>query len=202
MICRRLVLVMIAMAVFVGACSDASTVSVTAAAGTGVPVTTSLEPASSSSTPTATVTTTTNSALASIRAQIATASTDVCTLVSAQNVGLSFAQTVPLTTQPMGEARGPACGFPNPNAGGYLLVIQFQDLAYWGGHASTGKRVEGLGLDAVLSPTLPELYVLDIDRGHMIMFLAADRPVGYADSLLRVAALIYGKSPASVRVAQ
>ena len=191
------------MAVLVGACDDASTATATAgAAGTAVPVTASLEPASSSSAPTATVTTTTNSSLAPIRAQIATASTDVCTLVSAQNVGLSFAQTVPLTTQPMGEARGPACGYPNANAGGYLLVIQFQDMAYWGGHASTGKRIEGLGLDAVLSPTHPELYVLDIDRGYLIMFLAADSPVGYVDSLLQVAALIYGKPPGSVRVAQ
>src|SRR5204863_2380699 len=124
----------------------------------------------------------------SIRAQIAKASTDICTLVSAQNVAVSFAETAPLTTQPMGEASGPACGYPNPRAGGYLLVIQFQDLAWWDGYAKSGKPIEGLGLDAVLSSTKPELLVRDVERGTVIMFLAADSPAGYVDSLLHIAA--------------
>jgi len=106
MIRRPVVLVMIAIAVTVGACGDASTVSVTAMGCSAPTVATSLGP--SSSTSIAVVTTTTNSGIASIRAQITKASTDICTLVSAQNVGVSFAQTVPLTTQPMGEASGPA----------------------------------------------------------------------------------------------
>jgi len=80
-------------------------------------------------------------------------------------------------------------------------VIQFQDLAWWDGYAKTGDRIEGLGLDAVMSHTKPELLVRDIGRGAVIMFLAADSPAGYVDSLLHVAAVIYGRPPESIRVA-
>jgi hypothetical protein len=138
--------------------------------------------------------------IASIRAQIARAGTDICTLISAQDVGLSFEETVPLTTQPMGEAAGPACGFPHPRAGGYLLVIQFQSIAYFDGYAKTGRRVDGLGLDVVLS-SRDKLYVRDVERSSTIMFLAPDDTATSADSLLRVVAHVYGKSAANLRVA-
>ena len=195
---RAVLLVTIAVAAVVGACGDASTSSV--ASSPPEPAASSLAPASSSTT-TVTAVAPTTDVIASIRAQIAKAATDICTLISAKDVGLSFEETVPLTTQPMGEAAGPACGFPHPRAGGYLLVIQFQNIANFDGYAKTGRRVDGLGLDAVLSSS-KSLYVRDVERDTTIMFLAPENTAASVDSLLRVVAHIYGKTAANLRVAE
>jgi hypothetical protein len=45
-----------------------------------------------------------------MRTQIAVATHDVCGVVSAETVRLSFHEVSPLTTLPMGESNGPACG--------------------------------------------------------------------------------------------
>ena len=194
---RVVILIMVAIAGLAGACSDSSKLTVTASPA--APTTTL--PAASLPTASISTATPTTSGIDAIRAQITRASNEVCTLVSAQNVALSFAEAVPLTTQPMGEASGPACGYPHPRAGGYLLVIQFQELAWWGGYAKSGTRIEGLGHEAVLSARRTELFVLDVERGTVIMLLAADSPVGGVDALLHVAAVVYDKAPETVRVA-
>jgi hypothetical protein len=91
---------------------------------------------------------------------------------------------------------------PQSEAGGYLLVIQFQDLAYWGGHASTGKRGRGprARCGALADPSRA-LRSRHRPRA-LIMFLAAIARWVMPTLCCRVAALIYGKPPRSVRVAQ
>ena len=66
----------------------------------------------------------------------------------------------------MGEASGPACGYPHPRAGGYLLVIQFQELAWWGGYAKSGTRIEGLGLDAGRLRPTKRSYTFETSSGR------------------------------------
>ena len=96
------------------------------------------------------------------------------------------------TTQPMMEGRGPARGYPHPRNGGYLLVLQFQALAEWDQHLAQGRRVDGLGHPARLeTKAVASLYVLDVERHAVVMFLSpqSDNAV---TALLRVAAHVYG----------
>jgi hypothetical protein len=156
--------------------------------------------ASGSSGPSSSIAATTRQ-LDVIRAQIATAETQVCAVVSAEKVQLGFRESTPLRTQPMGQASGPACGFPHPRQGGYLLVIQFQDLARWGAYAQAGKVVHGLGREAVVTGTSSvQLNVLDLERGSVVMFLAPDAQPGSQDALLEVAAFAYGVARAGISV--
>jgi hypothetical protein len=156
--------------------------------------------AASPSSPSSSVPATT-SPLDAIRAQLATAATRVCAVVSAEDVRLSFHETAPLRTQPMGEASGPACGYPHPRQGGYLLVIQFQDIARWGAYVQAGTVVRGLGRDAVVTDTMSsQLVVLDSERSAVVVFLAPDSQPGSVEALLGVAAFAYGVPRDGVQV--
>lgn len=148
-----------------------------------------------------TVQTESSSPLDSIVAEI-DARADICTLISPEEVQTSFGEMVPLTTQPSTEAKGPVCGYPYPRGGGYLLVIQFQDLATWGEYAETGRPVEGLAFDAMYSPASdPQaLVVRDIERGVVVRFLAPQSSTSDVESLLTVAGHVYGTTPDGVRV--
>jgi hypothetical protein len=132
---------------------------------------------------------------ASIQSQIATASSDECTLISAADVAASFDEPGPLGTGAMGEANGPACGYPHPRHGGYLLVLQFRQLSRWDEYASSGRRVDGLGREAQLVSS-SELFVRDEHRNTVLMILAPDGDAHVA--LFRVASRIYGVSPERV----
>jgi hypothetical protein len=154
-------------------------------------------PASSNSLPA------TTSPLDVVRRQLAIAASEVCAITSAENVRISFRETAPLGTQPMGEASGPACGYPHPRQGGYLLVIQFQEPTRWGAYAQAGQVVRGLGRDAVVTGTTsPQLNVLDNSRSAVIVFLAPDPQPRSLDALLEVAAFAYGVLRADVRVGE
>ena len=95
----------------------------------------------------------------------------------------------------MGEKNGPACGFPHPRQGGYLLVLQFQSPLRWKEYAESGQQVVGLGYEArLVSPST--LFVRDEKRNVVLMILA---PGGDAnETLLRIAGRIYDISPDSV----
>lgn len=205
---HRVVLVIMLSGVL-GGCAHRSAVTGSATTQAGR-VSPSLSPRTTASTSIADATVTTNHVVTTessfpidwIPAQIDLASTDVCTLISPQQVQTSFGQTVPLTTQPMAEAKGPACGYPYPQ-GGYLLVIQFQNLAKWGEYAGTGRPVEGLAFDALYSPASdPQALVIrDVELGVVIRLLAPQSIMSDVDSLLMVAADIYGTTSGGVRVA-
>lgn len=128
---------------------------------------------------------------------------DICTLVGPRAVQTSFGETMPLTTQPMMEAKGPACGYLYPRGGGYLLVIQFQNMATWGEYAATGRPVAGLGLDAMYSPASdPQaLVVRDIERAVVVRLLAPQGSTSDVQSLLKVAGHIFGTTFDDLRVA-
>ena len=120
------------------------------------------------------------------------ATREICPLLSPEAVASSFDEKRPLTTQPMVEGRGPACGYPHPRHGGYLLVVQFQALADWDEHLALGRRVDGLGHPArIETKAVDSLYVLDVERHAVGMFLApqSDNSV---TALLRVSAHVYG----------
>lgn len=206
---RHRVVYVILVACVLGACANRS--AITGAATTqAAQVPSSLLPATPSPSNVADATETTNhivqtespSPIDSSLAQI-DASEDVCTLISPQEVQTSFGETVPLTTQPMAEAKGPACGYPYPRAGGYLLVVQFQDLATWGEYAGTGRPVEGLAFDAMYSPSSdPEAIVVrDVERGVVVRLLAPQSSTSDVESLLMVAGHVYGTAPDGVHVA-
>ena len=144
-----------------------------------------------------TITTLDGAALDALDAQLVTAANDVCTLVGATDVGASFDEPAPLTTQPMGEANGPACGYPHPRHGGYLLVIQYQLLSRWSDYERAGRLVIGLGVDARLASS-SELLVRDEQRHTVIRLLAPDGDEEAA--LLRVASRIYGAPVDGVHV--
>lgn len=205
---RHRVVYVILVACVLGACANRS--AITGAATTqAAQVPSSLLPATPSPSNVADATETTNhivqtespSPIDSSLAQI-DASEDVCTLISPQEVQTSFGETVPLTTQPMAEAKGPACGYTYPRAGGYLLVVQFQDLATWGEYAGTGRPVEGLAFDAMYSPSSdPEAIVVrDVERGVVVRLLAPQNSTSDVESLLTVVGHIYGTTPDGVRV--
>ena len=192
-----------------GACANRSAIPATATTQAAqVPSSLSRATPSPSNVADATVTTNhivqteSSSPLDSILAQI-DARTDICTLISPEEVQTSFGETVPLTTQPSTEAKGPACGYPYPRGGGYLLVIQFQDMATWGEYAGTGRPVEGLAFDAMYSPASdPQaLFVRDIERGVVVRLLAPQGATSDVQSLLKVAGHVYGTTPDDVRVA-
>lgn len=92
----------------------------------------------------------------------------------------------------MGEAHGPACGYPNPDNRGYLLVIQFRSLASWNTADTTGSPIDDLTLPAKFDCDSggggATLFVRDETRNAVVMLLA---PEGPADAVLRVALLIY-----------
>ena len=190
------VLVFAAAACIVGACKDpATTVATSSGPSSAAPLT---------STVSSTASATTNH-LDTVRAQLAVAASDVCAVVSAENVRSSFRESAPLTTQPMSEGSGPACGYPHPRQGGYLLVIQFQPLSRWEAYVQSGKMVQGLGRDAVVvgtTTTSPQLMVLDLQRGAVIMFLAPDPSLIAVDTLVDVAALAYGVPREGLRVGE
>ena len=177
---HRVTATWVAVAALVAACGTAPASSANRAPGTD-----------------ATSTTVGRSALDAIDAQLITAAEDVCTLVAATDVGASFEESSPLTTQPMGEANGPACGYPHPRHGGYLLVIQYQLPSRWSEHERTGRRVVGLAVDARLEST-SELFVRDQRRDAVIMLLAPDGDAEAA--LLRLASRIYGAPVGGVHV--
>ena len=202
---HRVVLVVL-VAGLLGACANRSAITGTATTRAGV-VPSSLSPTTTTSpSNVADTTVTTNhvvqTEIDSILPQI-DASTEVCTLISPQEVQTSFGETAPLTTQPMAEAKGPACGYPYPRGGGYLLVIQFQDLATWDGYVGTGRPVEGLAFDAVYSPASdPEaLVVRDVERGVVVRLLGPQGSTSDVESLLMVAGHVYGTAPDGVHVA-
>jgi hypothetical protein len=125
-------------------------------------------------------------------AQIATATTDICTLVSPEAVATSFGFTATLKTAAMGEAHGPACGYPNLDGRGYLLVIQFQSLASWDTAATTGTTFDDLTLPAKFDRDSggggATLFVRDESRNAVVMLLA---PEGPPEAVRRVASLIF-----------
>ncbi len=120
------------------------------------------------------------------------ATREICPLLSSEAVAASFEENGPLTTQPMVEGRGPACGVPHPRHGGYLLVVQFQALAEWDQHLAKGQRLDGLGHPARIETGGggASLYVLDNGRHAVVMYLAPDSDNAVA-ALLRVAAHVY-----------
>jgi len=118
----------------------------------------------------------------------------VCELVGAADVQTAFGLLTPLTTQPMGEANGAACGYPNVDGRGYLLVIQLQPLARWSTYADTDQAIGHLGRPAVQSSDGSELYVRDEARGATVMFLAPGGGSGTAAALRQVAAIVYPSS--------
>ena len=126
------------------------------------------------------------------RAQIAKATTDICTLVIPEAVAASFGSTAVLHTSAMGEAHGPACGYPHPNHGGYLLVIQFRTLASWDTADTTGTAIDDLAVPAKLDRHSgggnTTLFVRDQTRDAVVTFLA---PEGPPEAVLRVASFIY-----------
>ena len=126
------------------------------------------------------------------RAQIATATTDICTLVTPAAVAASFGSTAILHTASMGEAHGPACGYPHPDHGGYLLVIQFRALASWDTADTTGSAIDDLAAPAKLdrhsSGGSATLFVRDQTRNAVVMLLA---PEGPPEAILRIASLVY-----------
>jgi hypothetical protein len=185
---RSLRIVTVVFACIVGACSDDASI-----------VATSGSPASVTTASSSTIPATTNH-LDAVRAQLAVAASDVCAVVTAEHVRSSFRESTPLTTQPMSEGSGPACGYPHPREGGYLVVIQFQELARWGGYAKSGKLVQGLGYDAVLTGTTsPQLMVRDAQRSAVVMFLAPDPAPIAVEALLEIAAFAYGVPREGVR---
>ncbi len=95
----------------------------------------------------------------------------------------------------MGEKNGPACGFPHPQKGGYLLVLQFQLPSRWNEYAKSGQQVVGLGREAQLVSS-STLFVRDERRHVVLMILAPDGDA--SEKLLRIASRIYGTSPDSV----
>ncbi len=136
-----------------------------------------------------------SSDLAGIQSQIATASSDVCPIISAADVAVIFGETTPLTTQAMSEKNGPACGFPHPRQGGYVLVLQFQSPSRWKEYAESGQQVVGLGREAQLVSS-STLFVRDEKRNVVLMILAPDGDA--SGKLLRIASRIYGTSPDNV----
>lgn len=137
---------------------------------------------------------------AAIGAQLATAASDLCPLLDPQDVAASFGETVTLSTQPMAEAHGPACGVPHPRRGGYLLVVQFQDIAAWDSRVTTGRRVDGVGHPArIATPGGPSatLYVRDEERHAMVVFMAPQSD-NAATAVLRFAASVYDVDAVSV----
>ena len=128
--------------------------------------------------------------------QFVSANSTVCPLLESLDVQHAFGLSLPLQRVAMAEAHGPACGYPNLDGRGYLLVVQFQPAATWTERSATGTSVEGLGNEAMYQP--PEkLFVHDHQRSVVVMFLAMGNP----QALLRVAAIAYDKSPNSVRLA-
>lgn len=126
-----------------------------------------------------------------VRAQIAKATTDICTLVTPEAVAASFGSAAISRTAPMTEGHGPACGYPHPDHGGYLLVIQFRTLASWDTAATAGTAIDGLGVSARLdrhSGRYATLFVRDQARDAVVTFLA---PEGPPEAVIRVASLIY-----------
>ena len=126
-----------------------------------------------------------------ISAQLAAATLVVCELVDATDVQTAFAVLTPLTTQPMGEANGPACGYPNADGRGYLLVIQLQLLARWSSYADSGKSMETLARPAIQTSDGSRLYVRDEERQATVMFFATGNDAGNAEALRQVAAIAY-----------
>jgi hypothetical protein len=92
----------------------------------------------------------------------------------------------------MGEAHGPACGYPNPDGRGYMLVIQFQSLASWDTAKITGSTIDDLTLPAKFDRNSggggATMFVRDQARNTVVMLLA---PEGPSEAVLRVALLIY-----------
>jgi hypothetical protein len=127
-----------------------------------------------------------------VSAQLTTATTDICTLVTPEAVATSFRTTATLKTAAMGEAHGPACGYPNPDGRGYMLVIQFQSLASWDTANITGSNIDDLTLPARFDRDSggggATLFVRDQPRNAVVMLLA---PEGPSEAVLRVASLIY-----------
>ncbi|MCC6522654.1 MAG: hypothetical protein IT373_08350 [Polyangiaceae bacterium] len=117
---------------------------------------------------------------------------EVCMLVSPEAVAASFVSGAALRTAPMGEANGPACGYPDPDRGGYLLVIQRRSLASWDTADTTGTPIADLGVAARLDEDAgngsASLFVRDEPRHAVMMFLA---PSGPPAALLRVAGHLY-----------
>ena len=89
----------------------------------------------------------------------------------------------------MSEANGPACGYPNVDGRGYLLVIQ--PLARWSGKAATGEAIGSLGSSAVQTPDGSQLFVRDDAREATVMFLAPGPRGNSAEALRQVAAIVY-----------
>lgn len=95
----------------------------------------------------------------------------------------------------MGEKNGPACGFPHPRQGGYVLVLQFQSPSRWNEYAKSGQQVVGLGHQARLVSS-STLFVRDEKRNVVLMILAPDGDAN--EKLLRLASRIYATSTDSV----
>ena len=125
-----------------------------------------------------------------IGAQLTTAARVVCELVGPGDVQTAFGVATPLTTQPMGEANGPACGYPNVDSRGYLLVIQLQPLARWSSKAASGQAIGSLGSPAVQTPDGSQVFVRDDAREATVMFLAPGPRGNSAEALRQVAAIV------------
>ena len=132
-----------------------------------------------------------------IKTQLAAAASDGCPLISASDVADILGEATPLRTRAMSEASGPACGFPHPRQGGYILVLQLQPPTRWSEYQKIGQEVVGLGFEAQLV-SASKLYVRDEARHVVLMILAPDGDVSSSE-LLRIASRIYGASPDSVR---
>lgn len=116
-------------------------------------------------------------------------SVDVCDMVDLPAVKTAFGETGTLSTVPMEEANGPACGVPHPRQGGYLLVVQVQPFDRWERHAASGRSVDTLAHPAVETDA-STLFVRDDDRRVVTMVLA---PAGAAPpgAALRFASTLY-----------
>jgi hypothetical protein len=67
---------------------------------------------------------------------------------------------------------------------------------------ATGRRVEGLGRDAVVSRNISaELLVRDLDRAKVLLFVAPSPPQRSHEPLFDVAASVYGVPREGVRLA-
>ena len=126
-----------------------------------------------------------------ISAQIDTASRVVCELLDAADVQTTFGVATPLTTQPMGEVNGPACGYPNLDGRGYLFVIQLQALSRWDGYVGSGQSLGSLGSPAILAADRRHLYVRDDARKATVVLLAPGPGADPAEVLQRLAAIAY-----------
>ena len=108
--------------------------------------------------------------------------------------------TAPLTTSPMSEANGPACGVPHQRQGGYLVVVQFLAFDRWDEFAAAGLPIEGLRLPVVAVATWPTLYMRDEKRRVVVSLTGADSSTDTMSALVRFAERLYPAVPSPTTV--